>query len=309
MTVNLVFDKVLVLLLIMTVGFAARKAKVINEVSNKVFTDLLIYVTIPILILSSYQIELTKDRVTMAWQVFFFGFIVYLIMILFAFLVSRKVQVGQRALFQFSLIFSNCAFMGFPVIGGILGKEGVFLTSIFIIYFNVLLWTYGLMLFTGDRSLKSMVKVLKNPSIIAIFIGMLTFVFQFKFPPQVMEALESVGGITITVSMIMIGSTIAGTPFKEVFKGLDTYVVSFLRLLVIPVIVLFVALLFKLSPTVTSVCTILSGMPVAANTVLFAEKFDKNILKASKNVAFSTLLSVVTIPVLVMIIQFFLDKV
>ncbi|HBN86368.1 MAG TPA: hypothetical protein DDZ89_21295 [Clostridiales bacterium] len=150
-----------------------------------------------------------------------------------------------------------------------------------------------------------MVKVLKNPSIIAIFLGMLTFVFQIKFPPQVMESMESVGGITITISMIMIGSTIAGTSLKEVFKGVETYIISFLRLLVIPLLVLGVALLFKLSPTVTAVCTILSGMPVAANTVLFAEKFNKNILAASKNVAFSTLLSVVTIPLVVMIIQYF----
>ncbi|HBN86367.1 MAG TPA: hypothetical protein DDZ89_21290 [Clostridiales bacterium] len=150
MTVGLVFDKVLVLLLIMIVGYIARKSKAINEVSNKVFTDLLIYVTIPVLILSSYQIELTPDRVKMAWQVFLFGFLVYVIMIVFAFLVSRKVNSDQKALFQFSLIFSNCAFMGFPVIGGIFGKEGIFLTSIFIVHFNVLLWTYGLMLFTGE---------------------------------------------------------------------------------------------------------------------------------------------------------------
>ena len=308
MTVNLVFDKVFVLLLIMMVGFIARKAKVINEVSNKVFTDLLIYVTIPVLILSSYQIELTSDRVKMAWQVFLFGFLAYLIMILFAFLVSRKVKPDQRALFQFSLIFSNCAFMGFPVIGGILGKEGIFLTSIFIIHFNVLLWTYGLMLFTGEKSIKSIVKVLKNPSIIAIFLGMLTFVFQIKFPPQAMEAMEAVGGITISVSMIMIGSTIAGTPFKEIFKGAEPYIISFLRLLITPLLVLGAALIFNLPPVVTAVCTILSGMPVAANTVLFAEKFNKNILAASKNVAFSTLLSVVTIPLIVMVIQYFTEQ-
>lgn len=308
MAAYLVFDKVLVLLLIMMTGFIARKAKVINQVSNKVFTDLLIYVTIPILIVSSYQIEMTSDRVKMAWQVFLFGILVYFIMILFAFLVSRKFKPDQRAIVQFSLIFSNCAFMGFPVINGILGKEGVFLTSIFIIHFNVLLWTYGLMLFTGEKSLKSMMKVLKNPSIIAIFVGMLTFVFQIKFPPQLMEAMDSVGGITITLSMIMIGSTIAGTPFKQVLKGVDTYIVTILRLLVIPIIILATALAFRLPTTVISVCTILSGMPVAANTVLFAEKFDKDILAASKNVAFSTLLSVVTIPVIALLIQFFTDK-
>jgi predicted permease len=305
MTINTVFDRVMVLLFIMIIGYIARKAKVINEKSNKVFTDLLIYVTIPVLILSSYQIELTFDRVKMAWQTFLFGLLVYFIMIVFAFIVSRKCKPEQRAIFQFSLIFSNCAFMGFPVIGSFLGKEGIFLTSIFIIHFNVLLWTYGLMLFTGKKSFKSLIAVLKNPSIIAIFLGMLTFIFQIKFPSQVAEALETTGGITITLSMIMIGSTIAGTPLKEVFKGTDTYIVSFLRLLVMPCIILFAALLLKLPSTVTAVCTILSGMPVAANTVLFAEKFDKNILTASKNVAFSTIFSIATIPIIAAIIQYF----
>jgi len=278
-------------------------------VSNKVFTDLLIYVTIPLLIVSSYQIEITQDRIKMAWQVFLFGLFVYMFMILFAFLISRRFKFDKRPIVQFSLIFSNCAFMGFPVIESLLGKEGVFLTSIFIIHFNVLLWTYGLMLFTGEKSLKSLIKVIKNPSIVAIFIGMLTFILQIRIPVQLSEAMDSIGSITITLSMVMIGSTIAGTPFIKVVKGADTYITSILRLLVVPVCILGFALLFNLPPMVISVCTILSGMPVAANTVLFSEKFEKDILTASKNVALSTILSIFTIPLIAYLIQYFTEKI
>ncbi|MFA9399151.1 MAG: AEC family transporter, partial [Clostridiaceae bacterium] len=203
---------------------------------------------------------------------------------------------------RFTAVFSNCGFMGYPIVSSIYGDIGVFYAAIFNITFNILIWTYGLALFTGENEYKNIKKVIYNPGIIAVILGLIMFMFSIKIPSNLFNALDLVGSTTIPLSMLIIGSSLSKMKFKDMVNGKDVYYSSFVRLILLPLIVLFVMKLLNLSDLVIGIAVIITAMPAAANTTVFAEKFGKNASFASKCVLISTVLSAITIPLILLIL-------
>jgi predicted permease len=184
----------------------------------------------------------------------------------------------------------------------IFGKIGVFYGSVYIVVFNVFQFTFGQMLFTGEKDIKALKKALFNPGIVAVFIGLILFFSPVKLPYVASRVVDLIGSITTPLAMIIVGAMLAEVNIKEVFSGVYMYYGIAVRLLILPVIVLYTLKFAGITGNVLVVCCLLSAMPAAANSVIFAERFDGDSVLASKIVFISTVFSIVTIPLITLLL-------
>jgi len=230
--------------------------------------------------------------------------IISIVMYVFSFLVAYCLKFIFKSskdigIYQYVIMFSNVGFMGYPVVEAILGKEAVFYTAIFNLPFNLLVMTFGAYFLSKDKGDYSFsLKKFINPVIVSIFIGLIAFLFSIKLPLFINKSLSMLGGITTPISMLVIGSTLCTSSASECFFNKKLYFVSFIRLILLPIAIY---LLFKgriHDSLLLSIPIVISSMPAAANTVIMANECDTNVTLASQAVFFTTLFSIITIPLI-----------
>ena len=299
MNTSIVIKQILSLFLIIIVGFYGRKKNIIDETLTKGFCTLLIEITTPLLIISSFSFSVNASMEGNIIKAFIYSLAIFIITPFFIKGVLIKVDKRKKNILQFAIVFSNCGFMGFPIVESVFGQEGVMYASIFNLFFNFFVWTYGVMLFTDIKDIKDIKKVFKNPGIIAVFIGLFLMLFSIKVPNVLLSTMKIVGGLTTPISMLIIGSLLATTNFKLALKDVSLYYGSFIKLLVIPGTLYFIAAIFHETSIVVKCFILMQAMPAAAFTTIFAENFDKEKEYAVMIVSFSTALSVLTIPFII----------
>lgn len=298
-----VLNQVLILFLIMLIGFYARKRNIINESVSKKLSELLLKITSPLLVISSFQVSFTKEILENVITVFIFAVAAHIAAILLGQILFRRFGESSRQIMKFSAIYSNCAFMGFPLLESLFGKIGILYGSVYSAAFNIFLWTNGVIIFSDKKKLdrETIKKAMLNPGIISVAIGILLFLFSIKLPGPAAKAIELTGSMTVPLSMLIVGATLAGCDFKKLLSGIELYYISALRLLLIPVAAHFILKLAGLSGMLLNVCVLMVAMPVAATTTIFAEMYDADALFASRTVAFTTIISIVTIPLIMLL--------
>ncbi len=299
MNPSVVFYEVLVLFIIMAAGFAAAKLKIIGEVTRKSLSSFIINITLPAVILMSSQIEFTQEKITNSFWLLGMSVVIFAVSIILAALLYRKAGHEKETVLKFATVFSNSAYMGFPVLDALMGAEGIFYGAVFLIPFNIFVWTYGVLIFKKHNSLKQMLKDIMSPSIIAMLIAFVFIGFKIVIPYPLDRGLDLIGGLTTPLSMVVIGATLASADFRDIVSDKWIYVVSAVRLLVLPAV--SYGLFFWMSPPEMSIriLVLLVGMPCAAATTIFAQQYGGNAKLASGIVSFSTLLSILTIPLLI----------
>lgn len=296
---EIIIVQVITLFLLIGVGFVARTTRILTPERNKGLTDVLLNIASPCTALASFQFAFSTALLNNARIVLIFAVVSHLVAIIIGKLLFIKLPKSSRNVLHFGIIFSNCGFMGFPIMESLFGKEGVFYTSIYVAVFNLFVWTYGVMLFTGKidrRSLKSMVL---NPSIIAVICGALIFLFSIKLPAPVSQALQLLGAMTTPISMIVVGSMLADVNPASIFSGFSIYYGTVLRLLVIPFLALGILRWLEIDGIVLGVCVLFLAMPIAALSVPLAEKYGGDASMASRIVFLSTVFSIFTIPLII----------
>ena len=172
--------------------------------------------------------------------------------------------------------------------------------------FNILAFSLGVYLFRRDRSgeVKANLKtIVLNPALVATYIGFLFFVTGLRLPEVVQDGVALVGNMTVPLSMILVGSILAKSRLLTLVSDIRVLPVIFIRLLGIPLVAFFVLRIFVHNPVMLGVIVILAAMPVAALTVIFAEQYKGNTVVASKLVALSSLLCLLSIPLISLILQ------
>ncbi len=298
-----VFNRVLVLVIIMVIGFLCRKTNILNDEADKKMSELLFNVTMPLMIIASFQMEYSPELVGGALVVLVFSFALHTATAFAGTVMYRRFAPEKRTIMKYVTVFPNCGFMGFPVMEGLFGSIGVFYVSIFLIAFQIFHWTYGIMIFTGRPDFDSIKKLLRNPGLISVFIGLAMFMLQIRLPSQLQQVSEMVGDMTIPLSMLIVGSILAKARLKDIFRGWIIYYPAAVRLLLLPLAAMVVLSLFNLDSRVMTVCVALTAMPAAANTVIFAKMFDGDTVLASQTVALTTMVSLATIPIMVYLVQ------
>lgn len=291
-----VFDQVLVLALMLSIGVLLRKRQLITDPVRKGLVELLMNVTMPLLIVSSFNFRFSAELLRNAGVVFGASFAIHLSLALLSRLIYCRFEAGKRRMLSFSTVFSNCGFVGYPVVQGLFGGVGVFYTSIFTIPVNLFMWTYGVMLFTGRRDWRGLLRNFWNPPLIATVFGMLIFFFSLQLPAPVLRTCESVGAMTTPLSMFIIGAMLADVELRDVLASLDVYYLSIVKLLVAPILCLLLLRLWGADPLLTGVCVVLVAMPTATLVGVLAEKYDGDRSLASRCAFLTTVFSLLSIP-------------
>lgn len=291
-----VINQVIMLTLMMMAGVILRKIKIITDEVNKGLSNILLNVTLPSMILYSFNFNFSMDMLKSAAMVFLYSTLIHIVLIILSKIFYYKFEVSKKNVYTFATVFSNCGFVGYPVIQGIFGNAGVFYTSIFTIPFNIFVYSYGIMLFTGERDLKSIKKNLINMPLTSIFIGTIIFLFSIKLPTPVIKTLGSIGNMTTPMSMFIIGAMLADVKLKDVFKDFSLYYVNFIKLIAAPLIIYFALRLLGADKTLLYICVILVSMPTASLIGVLAERYNVNKAIASKCAFLTTILSLITIP-------------
>ena len=304
MTFMTVFNQIAILSLMIIAGYIVMKFGILNDQLNKGLSSLVLKVTLPAMIIKSMQFEFSREVLLTSFKMIVLSLFVHGIAILISYVVPKllKEQTTKGDVIQFMLVFSNVGYMGYPVIYAIYGDMGVFYAALFNIPFNVLIWTLGVTIMTRNSQRGSgkldYRKVLMNPGIIAVALGFSLFLLSIKIPYVIYETLHGIGEMTVPLSMLVVGAMLGEMPLREVFNEGKLIVVSVVRLVVIPLITLMVLSLMGFEGMLLGVPVVITGMPAAANTAVFSTLYDAAPHFASKGVFITTLLSMITIPLL-----------
>jgi malate permease and related proteins len=302
MNFNNILNQVIILFFIMIVGFVARKKNIINSEVNKGLSEILLNITLPFMIIASFNFSFDKNMLHNSAVLFIYSLLMHGALVIISKIIYYKYPNVKKGVLRFITVFSNCGYMGYPVIESVFGKIGVFYTAIFNIPWNLLVYSVGIMFFSREKDSSSIKKAVMNPGIISVFIGLILFVFSIKLPLPIYNTLEMVGSTTTPLSMIIVGSMLAEMKLKDVFSGFEIYYGCVVRLVLIPVVVLVILKSFGVKDIFLGIPVLIAAMPAAANTAIFAEKYGGDSLLASRMIFISTALSAITIPLIILMI-------
>ncbi len=289
--------------LILILGFFLGKKKIISAETNKQITNLLLTVFMPASLFSAFPSEYDEASLNLFFSGLVAGILIMLTLIFLSKAVFNKwwFKGGLRYESQFALIFNNATFLGYPIVVNTFGPSGVIAYCGFIIAFNIALFSYGIWLFERKVSLKLLKSIVTNPNILAVLLGMVLFLSSFSLPSFITDAVSFVGGATTPLSIICIGFMLSRANFKTIFTKWRLVVVALIQLILGPVVTFLLLTWLKFPAEVISVCTLIQALPTATSLGLFATEYGGNNIEASELVAVSTLLSVVTMPLMVLI--------
>ncbi|OGO77674.1 MAG: hypothetical protein A2Y23_13905 [Clostridiales bacterium GWB2_37_7] len=296
-------NQIFILFIIMFIGVIAKKQGIINENVEKSMSTLLIRIGMPAMVLSASSIAYSSEILPNMLSIFLVTAVSYIVIIGFGMISSSlfKFEKNTANVYISLIVFANVGFMGYPVARALYGEIGVFYTSIVNLIFSVMMWTYGILLYNSKEKINF--KSLTNIGTISSLLGIVLFLLQVSIPAPILSALDLTGRITTPLSMLLIGALIANLKIKALFSDWKIYWTSFIKLLFIPMVTALLLKLLNFNDIVVSICTIMAAMPSAATNAIFANEFDVNPTFASVGVFITTLLCIITLP---LIIYFFI---
>ncbi len=301
----LVAQQVMILLFVMICGIYARKRKFITEASTGSLSSILLGITQPCMIISSFQVAFTPERLAAGLKVTLTSIILHVSAIIIClFLYNFIKDKSARKIYRFATIFGNCGFLGFPVLNAMYGDIGIFYGAFFTMVFNVIAWSYGVFLMSSDTGAKrvdlSKLKNIINPGTISTVAGILLFAFQIKIPSPLIDGIDMMGDMTFPLSMLIVGSLIAETDFKRLLKNPYIYCFCFFKLLLLPLVTLIICKLFSVDATLLApLAIVMAGVPTATVSASMAQMYNQDAELTADLVGVSTILSVGTIPLMI----------
>jgi len=294
----LVMKQLFTMCLIALGGFIFAKIFKVEDSQQKVLSKLLLYFINPFMVVKSFNLEFNSDKLVQLGFVFAVALVIHLIMILIGFF-SSKEQVDRLV-----VCFTNCGFIGIPLIRGVFGDEGVFYLMGYLVVFNITIWTYGYYIMCGSINLK---KIITNPNIIAVIIGIAIFCSPWTLPEIIARPVIMIGDTNTAMSMLLIGILLANfKPSDGKLYALKIAKVSLFRHVVCALVnigVLFVV--WKLFPnmpdcrTLLFVVLICSMCPAATTIPGLAVLFNRDETYASLTVSFTSVLCMFFLPAFV----------
>lgn len=285
------------LFIYMAVGYLARKTNLITKELRSGISDLLVYVLLPCMVFNSLNQDMTVEELRTGAVILAMAFFLSFLAWVAGLVCWRRYPPEKQNILRYGTLVANSGFAGLPVIQGVYGQEGLFLASIFIIANRVLMWSAGVSLFGKGNKSDMVKKVLLNPGIIAVFLGLAWMLLDLPLPAFCASAIASMGNATSPISLIVVGAALAEVDWRGVFER-DVFLASAVRLILLPVMAIVIMRALHFDRLSTGVAVILTGMPIGSTTVILGQKYGADALFASKTVFVSTLFSLITIPIL-----------
>lgn len=301
--------EMLMLYLIGLLGFVVRKKEILSKHANDVLTQVILYITLPALIMYSLDISFSMSLIyDFIWLIGLSIYIITLSIVLASWMRKRlQMKSDQAKVYESLIIFGNQGFIGYAVSYIIMQETGVIYLTIFNIYYLIMIWTYGIYLFTKSKQTIDWKRIFFNPGIISTVIGLIILCTPLRWPSLIGQTLNSVGQMTIPLSMLVIGSLIASISTKEIafyIKSRSLWKMTVTRLIIIP---LFITpfFFFPIPYSVLLIACLISGMPAAPTVVLYAKRFGGDVSYGSIGVLLTTLICVISTPLLYLGLQMF----
>lgn len=295
--------QVLILFILIGVGCICGKASFITNRTARQLTDIILYIVTPCVIIDAYQLDFEQEILTNLGIVVLFTIIIFTISIAIVTAVFRGKNKSSTAVMRFGTIFSNCGFMSLPLQRALIGTEGVLYGAAFLAVFNIVMWSYGVVCMSGNTKQLSVKKLILNPGVIGVIIALTFFLTSFRLPFVLASPVEYLSMLNTPIPMIIIGYYLSKINVLRGLKDGSAWLAVTLRLVIIPLISF--ALLYAVGirgAMITSFMISVSA-PVAASATMFATKFNKDTNLSVRLVSLSTMLSIVTMPIMVSLSQ------
>jgi len=301
MAISVILNQIIVLFLLMGLGVALVRMKVLEKLVCEKLTWLLCYVVMPCLIFNAFQLEFTPEL----WHNFLLMAAlsagIHIVHILLSKLLLNGRRFKQQAVaeqMQFTAVYSNCGFMGIPLVMALIGPQGAFYGSVYIAVNGIFVWTHGVLTYSGSFDRRSIRHALLNSNTIASVLGAICFIFSIKMPFPIHSAIDAVGKMNTALAMILVGSAMADVKLLQIWCSTNAWISVFMRNLLFPTVILCGLLALHIKGNLLIVSMALSACPVAGMAVLFAQLTGKNTDLPVKSLTLSTLASMVTLPIM-----------
>ena len=306
----IVAQQVAILFVLMGFGAAMRKAGLFRENAVDGLVNVLLLVVTPCLIVDVFQRPFDPSMLKGLGLGFAIASLAHVVLIVLSKLVVRHRDESVRRPLLLAAVFSNAGFMGIPLEQAVLGGEGVFYGVVYVVVFNLFMWSWGLRTMcgrgnreegTGNREEGTGMKMIVNPGTVGIALGLPLFFCSVKLPDVIGVPVHHMANLNTPLAMIVIGYALAGTAFGKVLRLSAVYVATFLRLVVCPLLVIAALYLFRqtLDRNMMLAMVIAASAPVAAMVSMFAQKFGRDVDVSVAVVSGTTLLSILTMPVVI----------
>ena len=284
--------QVVVLFILIFAGFVCVKTKAVKMEGKKAFSDLLLYLIVPAMVINSYMMEFNIDILHNLLKAFELSILLLLIGLFITLALTAKHKSPDLPIMRFACIFSNAAYMGFPLIQALFGSEGLLYASAFVTVYNILLWTAGYGIVSKKVRAKEVLRtIFTNPVLISVVAGLLIYLCQIPVPDM-----------NTPLSMFITGMIIAGSDVKGLVYNKNIWYIILVRQLVIPAVCFGVFSLFHVTGMAAQVVLLLEACPSAAITSVFAVQFGYDENLAAGAVVITTFFSILTLPVCAMLL-------
>ncbi len=291
-------NSIVLMAILMAIGYYLRDKSILNDDAENSITYILVNITIPAMVIKALYIEFSIDQFKTGINIIIVSLVFYALLIILGNIASIGFKnKDKKNILKYSVVLMNCGFMAFPLVNQLFGNEAMFYATMVQTPNTILMWTYGMGLLIGSKKDKKNIKdMLLNPGMIGIYVGLFLYFTQIKLPMFATKLVDLLTNVTTVLSMIIIGSKIKTIGVKNSLVNTQAYYVTFFRLIISPIIMIVMLKFFEFETMVEQVLVIYSTMPVAVLMPILAQKYDRDVLFASKVVVISHLISLLTIP-------------
>ncbi|MDD4369225.1 MAG: AEC family transporter [Oscillospiraceae bacterium] len=301
-------NQLIIMVLLMAVGYGAARLKILDQTAQLRLSDIILKIALPASILAAGNMERQPQHLQMFLQIILIALVYFTVVFPLTWwlgaLLHRR-QKGGQLLFAFCVTFANVAFMGFPVVRSVEGDDAIFFASLFMMVFNLAIFIMSpLFMSQGERIQPR--TILLQPGIISIAGMLLIFLFQIKLPAPLQSSLSILGDLCTPLSMLVVGAQLSQAPLHLMFTRPRLYLISAVRLLGVPILMIFLLRLLPVSPYIARIAVLINAMPIASLVAILMERYTGSSEESSLAVAQSMLFALpALVPVISLLQQFF----
>lgn len=320
MHITVIIEQMGKLFLILCLGFALARIELLDQHTKQKLTKILLNVTTPLMMIDAFYDrmqmlgEQESDLGVSVGMLFVYSFAFYLILIVLSLILVAALHPPKddKRLYIFMTIFGNVGFMGFPIVKSVYGTEGLFYAAIVNSVFNIFVYTFGVVLMggageSGSGSLAERIKqipwkkLLLTPAVIGTAVGILIFVCRIPLPGIIADTCGTLGDLTSPLAMLVVGANLSGMKIKDVLTNMRMNIYVLLRQIALPLVFWLIISRFVTHPVLAPTLLLMSCMPVANTTALFATEYNGNEKLASQGIFMTTLFSLISFPLIIWI--------
>ena len=297
MITQILLQQTIIMFALMLLGLLLSRRGMITEQGSRDLSNVLLYAVIPCVILRSYMSEFSTEKLRAMGLSALIAVIAFAASIAVAYLTCGT----RHRIENFAVAFGNAGFIGIPLVTAVFGPEAAFYVVSFSTFANLLQWTYGIVIISGKKETMNLRMVFVNPVFISMVIGIALFVLQPTLPTVITGTIGYIADGNTVLAMIILGYYLSKVQLRGLFADVRLYLFSALRLLVVPAVTILVFLPFPFARgEITLITLIAAATPIASSTAIFAQKFDQDYRRAVSYVCLSTILSVATLPLVML---------